>query len=687
MSHLTVSYVSQTQPGIAPAGGVTAAAGAPAADNPLGFLAALIDQMLAGGAQSVAADGEAANGSSPASTLPATLASLIEAGTQPATPQAPAPADPVAELARQLDRLHATLASGESVAPDQLNQLTAAIATLDTALEQRSTANDPALDAALVGTSKPVIATEFSSTRVNKLLVDLGLIAPPLDQPASATPAAPAPAPVQAPGVDLAQRLLALSQSVAATAPALSQKLEALATKLTATKATIDASAALAANGETPPDADALTVAQIIRTLLGGSTPPTAESPAPAPSTAPGTEATDADLHRILARLGLDVATLPATNAPPAAANAAAPAPEAATAALASAPVAPTTVPAPLLRLSNQLSQVSTALADTHPGLAQKLDIVAGRIVSAGADPDLLAQLTSAATATRDPASLDRLVQSLIEGRPLPPAQAPSATAQIAATSSLPLPAPLAPKPTQSAVTEVKAALPEPASVTAGSVQDIAPARIAVAPARHDSQPAPEAKAATVIAEAAKSEPPPATNPATQPPPPPQPVAQQARALPAAYQAAANPINMGQVAFEMARQMHQGTSRFTIRLDPPELGRVDVKLHVDAAGAVNARLTVERPETLDLFQRDQRTLERALTQAGLDGSKANLEFSLRQNNQNPFSGFMGDQQQRHHSPSGNGSRFMADAAEEIAPMPAITLYRGLASAGGVNMFA
>ena len=62
--------------------------------------------------------------------------------------------------------------------------------------------------------------------------------------------------------------------------------------------------------------------------------------------------------------------------------------------------------------------------------------------------------------------------------------------------------------------------------------------------------------------------------------------AQQARALPAAYQPVANPINMGQVAFEMVRQVHQGTSRFTIRLDPPELGRVDVKMHVDNTGTV-----------------------------------------------------------------------------------------------------
>ena len=40
---------------------------------------------------------------------------------------------------------------------------------------------------------------------------------------------------------------------------------------------------------------------------------------------------------------------------------------------------------------------------------------------------------------------------------------------------------------------------------------------------------------------------------------------------------------------------------------------------------------VERPETLDLMMRDQRALQQALQQAGLDASKTSLEFSLRQN--------------------------------------------------------
>ncbi len=148
------------------------------------------------------------------------------------------------------------------------------------------------------------------------------------------------------------------------------------------------------------------------------------------------------------------------------------------------------------------------------------------------------------------------------------------------------------------------------------------------------------------------------------------------KALPAAYQ---NPqLNLPHLAFEIARQLQQGSSRFQVRLDPPELGRIDVRMDIDSGGNVNARLTVERSETLDLLQRDQRALERALAQAGLEGAKTNLEFSLKQN---PF-----------EHPQGGGFPAQAESAASLgsedtdAAAPSIvTLYRATASAGGLNI--
>jgi flagellar hook-length control protein FliK len=147
------------------------------------------------------------------------------------------------------------------------------------------------------------------------------------------------------------------------------------------------------------------------------------------------------------------------------------------------------------------------------------------------------------------------------------------------------------------------------------------------------------------------------------------------------YQTSQQQLNLPLLAFELVRQVNDGNTRFQIRLDPPELGKIEVKLDIDPSGQVNARMVVEKAETLDLMQRDQRGLERALQQAGLDGAKTNLEFSLKEN---PFTG--GGQQ--HSRDAQEGSSFgnaRTDAGEE--PPPTITLYRGSRAAGGVNIMA
>ena len=683
MSNLNVTYTTQIAPGAAPATGVAATAGAPAADNPLGFLAALIDQMLAGGTEAVKTQAGAEGAAS--LSLPGLLNLALDTKTDTKVAVAPQGAGLLVALTKQLDALQLQLSAGEAPAPAQLDQLKDTIAALSAAIDAPLAVPqvdaDTALDSLQAITAPVEVKPSLTDDQINQLLVDLGLIEPPADKPAPpATPAVKVDA--SADIAALRDQLLALSQSVAATAPDLSKKLEALADKLAAVEANAQLTAQL--TPATPQaDPDATTIAHVIRALLGE--PNRADD---APKADANTKVTASAQHadellQVLAQLGLST-TAPTTQP--------ASTPVAASETVAASTAISATVPQPLLRLSAQLGKVSAALAATQPELAKKLEAVASRIVSTDVDANLLGQLTSAAKAGGDATALDRLVLSLIDNKPLPtPSPAPAAPPQIATVAKLDIPAPIAPKPTQSAVAEVKAAQPEPASVTA----DSAPApqtRVSVAPISREplSHPAPEArvepKAASVIAETAKSDTPAPTTPSTPANAPAAQAAIQARILPAAYQPVANPINMGQVAFEMVRQIHQGTSRFTIRLDPPELGRVDVKMHVDGTGAVHARLAVERPETLDLFQRDQRSLERALAQAGLDGTKTNLEFSLRQNHQNPFSGMLGDQRQ-HQSNGGNAPRFSLNESDDVNAMPAITLYRGLASAGGVNIFA
>ncbi len=83
------------------------------------------------------------------------------------------------------------------------------------------------------------------------------------------------------------------------------------------------------------------------------------------------------------------------------------------------------------------------------------------------------------------------------------------------------------------------------------------------------------------------------------------------------------------LAVAIAANAARGVKHFDIRLDPPELGRVDVHMSVSRDGKAEALLTADRPATLELLQRDSKTLERALKDAGLDLSNNSLNFSLK----------------------------------------------------------
>ncbi|GAA6155106.1 flagellar hook-length control protein FliK [Pyruvatibacter sp. HU-CL02332] len=84
-----------------------------------------------------------------------------------------------------------------------------------------------------------------------------------------------------------------------------------------------------------------------------------------------------------------------------------------------------------------------------------------------------------------------------------------------------------------------------------------------------------------------------------------------------------------EIAINMAKNLGNGTNRFEIRLDPAELGRIDVRMELGTDGRVQAHLTVDKPETLDMLQRDARSLEKALSDAGLDMENGTLSYSMR----------------------------------------------------------
>jgi flagellar hook-length control protein FliK len=115
------------------------------------------------------------------------------------------------------------------------------------------------------------------------------------------------------------------------------------------------------------------------------------------------------------------------------------------------------------------------------------------------------------------------------------------------------------------------------------------------------------------------------------------------------------------VAFEITSKALSSTNHFEIRLDPPDLGRIEVRLDVDGDGNVTSRMIVDRPETLDLLRRDAAGLDRALQDAGLKTSNNGLQFQLRDQS--------GDQQQQQSGGSSNTARLVVQ--DESIPNTAI----------------
>ena len=121
--------------------------------------------------------------------------------------------------------------------------------------------------------------------------------------------------------------------------------------------------------------------------------------------------------------------------------------------------------------------------------------------------------------------------------------------------------------------------------------------------------------------------------------------------------AAAGPA-VRQVAVQISRAVQHGNDRFSIRLSPAELGRVSIKLEVGHDNRVIAVISAERSETLDLLQRDARTLERALQEAGLRTDSGSLSFDLQgDENDSRFSDDTGSAGKTFavHGPGPNGT--------------------------------
>lgn len=85
-----------------------------------------------------------------------------------------------------------------------------------------------------------------------------------------------------------------------------------------------------------------------------------------------------------------------------------------------------------------------------------------------------------------------------------------------------------------------------------------------------------------------------------------------------------------QVAREIVRRFDGESTKFELRLDPPELGRVEVRLEVSRDHKVTAVVSADSPQALTELARHARELEQTLQSAGLELNDNGLSFDLRQ---------------------------------------------------------
>lgn len=162
--------------------------------------------------------------------------------------------------------------------------------------------------------------------------------------------------------------------------------------------------------------------------------------------------------------------------------------------------------------------------------------------------------------------------------------------------------------------------------------------------------------------------------------------ARPAVAHPYPAQADAAPVihaRPGQIGYEMgveiARRVSAGREEVTIRLNPIEMGRIEVRMAFDDAGSLRAVVAAESPAALDMLRRDAADLTRALTDAGIRSDAQSFRFDSRSG---------GDSQawQRQQSGgeqrAGDGRFASGDTPEGDEPQ-----YRPLRSSGQIDLMA
>ncbi|CAN5542989.1 hypothetical protein BH10PSE14_BH10PSE14_13880 [soil metagenome] len=89
----------------------------------------------------------------------------------------------------------------------------------------------------------------------------------------------------------------------------------------------------------------------------------------------------------------------------------------------------------------------------------------------------------------------------------------------------------------------------------------------------------------------------------------------------------AQPGQIGRdVGVEIARRISAGGEELVVRLEPAELGRIEVRMSFDERGGLRAVIAADSPVALDMLRRDSADLSRSLNDAGVRSDAQSLRF-------------------------------------------------------------
>ena len=137
-----------------------------------------------------------------------------------------------------------------------------------------------------------------------------------------------------------------------------------------------------------------------------------------------------------------------------------------------------------------------------------------------------------------------------------------------------------------------------------------------------------------------------------------------------------------QVKVKLVKAAQGGLDKIKIQLNPSELGKVEVRLEIGSDGAIRGTVIADKPETMDLLQRDAKQLERALQDAGFKTGGDSLDFQMRGDGANER-----DQRNTGNGPLSNNGDDQNGGDELPTTDTTGTEHDGIGDDGSLNLVA